>query len=95
MGFKRTHKICVKTGSYTGSDGTTKNNWLECGYVLTNEADGAKMRCMYPYINIAGIPRDPAHDTVVMSEFPYHTEGEQGDRAVNATSYQSNNVDFH
>lgn len=69
MAFKRTHDIAVKTSSYTGNDGKTKNKYENIGYVLTKD-DGGKMYFLNRTFNPAGIPVHEGNaETVLLSIF--------------------------
>lgn len=65
---KKIADIKAKVGEYTNREGATKGRWIDVGYVLETGNNG-KMRCYYPWINLAGIPKKEGYDTVTLSEF--------------------------
>ena len=65
---KKISDIKGRVGEYTNKEGATKGKWVDVGYVLELDK-GGKMRCYYPWINLAGLPRKDGHDSVVLSEF--------------------------
>ena len=69
MGFKKTHDIAVKVGSYQ-KDGATKNRYENVGYVLTGE-DGSRMHFINRTFNPAGVPHEDgkAESAVLVSVF--------------------------
>ncbi len=64
---KKVADIKAKVGEYQ-KGGETKGRWIDVGYVLETDK-GGKMRCYYPWINLAGIPKKDGYDTVTLSEF--------------------------
>lgn len=65
--------IKARVGEYTNKNGEVKGRWVDVGYVLELD-NGGKMRCYYPYINLAGLPKKDGHDSVVLSEFDVKDE---------------------
>jgi hypothetical protein len=68
MGFKKTHDIAVKVGSYE-KNGEQKNRYENIGYVLTGD-DGQKMHFIKRTFNPAGCPMGKeGEDHVLVSIF--------------------------
>ena len=67
MGFKKTHDLVVKVGTYE-KDGETKGKYKNCGIILKDE-DNKKMIMIDPTFNFAGVKLDEKRDFVVVSMF--------------------------
>jgi len=92
MGFKETHDIAVKVGSYQ-KDGQTKGRYENVGYVLTGE-DGSKMHFINRTFNPAGVPHEDgkAESAVLVSVFEIkEKQGEKytRDNPGQGTGFQS------
>lgn len=70
MGWRKTHTISVKTGSYTTRDGQTKNRYENIGRVMTDFETGGKMYFLNRTFNPAGVPMNrDGDDAVLLSIF--------------------------
>ena len=69
MGWRKTHTISVKTGSYTTRPGQTKNRYENVGRVMTDDS-GGKMYFLNRTFNPAGVPMNrDGDDAVLLSIF--------------------------
>jgi hypothetical protein len=68
MGFRKTHDLAVKVGTYENSEGETKGRYENCGMILKDE-EGRKMLMVNPRFNFAGVDRDEGRDLVIVSMF--------------------------
>jgi hypothetical protein len=75
MGFRKTHDLAVRTGTYTGSDGKEKGRYENVGHVLTGD-DGGKLYCLKRTFNPAGVANPENRDTVVLSVFEVREHGD-------------------
>ena len=69
MSFKRKKDLAVKTGTYTGKDGVTKNRYANVGTLMEDDDTGAKFLLIDPCFNFAGVSREQGKDRVMVSLF--------------------------
>ena len=88
MGFRKTHDIAVKTGTYQ-KNGETKNQYENVGYVLTGD-DGGKMHCINRTFNPAGVPAEGSASSVLLYIFEIRAkhEGQQASAGSTAPADQ-------
>ncbi len=67
MGFKKTHDLTVKVGTYE-KDGEEKGRYENCGMILKDD-DNKKMILINPRFNFAGVKLDEGRDLVIVSAF--------------------------
>ena len=67
MGFKKTHDLAVKVGSYE-SNGQSKGRYINVGLVLKDD-EGKSMILLNRTFNPAGVPNPDNKDTVIISRF--------------------------
>lgn len=66
--MRKTHDLCVKSGTYTDRNGNTKNQYTRVGYIM--QEDGKEpFAVIFPYINFAGFPRDNKYNNIILSKF--------------------------
>jgi hypothetical protein len=66
MASKKTHDLCIKSGSYQ-KDGETKNRYKQVGMILQNDK-GVDMIMIDPCFNFAAVKED-GRDYVILSKF--------------------------
>ena len=67
MGFKKTHDLACKVGTYE-KNGETKGRYVNVGLVLHDD-DGKSMILLNRTFNPAGVPNPDNKDTVIISKF--------------------------
>lgn len=67
MGFKKTHDLAVKVGTYE-KNGETKGKYENVGSVMKDE-DGSSMILLKRTFNPAGVPNPDNKDSVIISRF--------------------------
>lgn len=71
---KKLYDMVVKTGSYTNSNGDTKNRYLNIGVVMQSD-DGGAFALLEPHVNLAGFNRGD-RDSVMVSLFKPNNDGQ-------------------
>ena len=71
------YDVCVKTGSYTNSQGEQKNRYENIGTVMQGD-DGGQFMLLKTTFNPAGVPNPENRDTVMCSMFAPQTQQMQG-----------------
>ena len=66
MASKKTHDLCIKSGSYQ-KDGETKNRYKNVGMILQKE-DGGEMIMIDPSVNFAAF-KEQDREYVILSKF--------------------------
>jgi hypothetical protein len=66
MPSKKTHNLCIKSGSYY-KDGETKNKYKDVGMILKNE-NGGEMIMIDPSVNFAAF-KEQDREFVILSKF--------------------------
>jgi len=72
---KKTHDLCVKTGSYE-SNGETKGRWMNVG-ALMEDNDGRPFLMLNACFNPAGIQREEGRESILISCFEPQQEPER------------------
>lgn len=62
------YDIAVKTGSYTGSDGTPKSRYQNVGALMEND-DGQPFLVLVRWFNPSGVEYTPGKDAIILSLF--------------------------
>ena len=68
MATHKTHDLAVKVGSYTDSNGETKNRYVNCGAIFQKD-DGSEFFTINRTFNPAGVPNPDNKEMVVISRF--------------------------
>jgi len=90
---RKTHDLCVKTGSYTDRDGNEKGRWMNIGALM--QGDDGPFVMLNACFNPAGIQREEGRDSILVSCFepqqdnarepePQQKPARHGDRAGGA-----------
>ena len=69
---RKLYDMAVKTGTYTDSNGQTKNSWENVGSIWETETNNGISRYirMKASFNTAGIDRQPNSTDIIISLFP-------------------------
>jgi hypothetical protein len=70
---KKTHDLCVKTGSYE-SNGETKGRWMNVG-ALMEDNEGRPFLMLNACFNPAGIQREEGRESILVSCFEPQQDG--------------------
>ena len=65
---KKIYDVGAKTGEWIDKQGEKKSNWVNVGSIWKND-DGDPWLVLNRHFNPAGIPHDPARDTISLSLF--------------------------
>lgn len=65
---RKTHDLCVKTGSYTDRDGNEKGRWMNVG-ALMEDGEGRPFVMLNACFNPAGIQREEGRESILVSCF--------------------------
>lgn len=68
MATHKTHDLAVKVGSYTDSNGETRNRYVNCGAIFQKD-DGSEFFTINRTFNPAGVPNPDNKEMVVISRF--------------------------
>lgn len=79
---RKTHDLCVKTGSYE-SNGETKGRWMNVG-ALMEDNEGRPFLMLNACFNPAGIQREEGRESILVSCFEPQQDG--GDRHNGGTT---------
>ncbi len=72
MGFKKTHDLAVKVGTYD-KDGETKGRYENVGMIMKDE-DGKSMILLKRTFSPAGVPNPDGKDSIIISRFEVKEE---------------------
>jgi hypothetical protein len=72
---KKTHDLCVKTGSYE-SNGETKGRWMNVG-ALMEDNEGRPFIMLNACFNPAGIQREEGRESILVSCFEPQQDGDR------------------
>ena len=73
---RKTHDLCVKTGSYE-SNGETKGRWMNVG-ALMEDNEGRPFLMLNACFNPAGIQREEGRESILVSCFePQQDQGRE------------------
>lgn len=98
-GWKRTHNLCVKTGTFTDRDGNEKSRYERIGHIMRGPKDDDRMICIKRTFNPAGLPHD-GYDTITLVAFEESDREERRETAGRARQEKreratgSNDQDF-
>lgn len=65
---KKIYEVVAKTREWTDKNGEKKGNWLNVGSIWKND-EGDPWLVLNRHFNPAGMPFDPARDTISLSLF--------------------------
>ena len=66
--MKKLYDLAVKIGSYTNSNGDTKNRYLNIGAIMEKD-DGGRMIFLNRTFNPAGVPTEQDRESIIVSMF--------------------------
>lgn len=66
--MKRVKDLVVKTGEFTGDDGSKKSRYSNIGHVLQDDEGGQFLTIRRDW-NPAGVPCDPTRDSITVSMY--------------------------
>lgn len=75
MGWKKTHDLTVKTGTYI-KDGAEKGRYENVGMVMTDDA-GGELFLMKRTFNPAGVPNPDGKDSIIINRFELRDDNAQ------------------
>lgn len=72
---RKTHDLCIKTGSYTDRNGQNKNRYQTVGALMMGD-DGRAFVLLEAHFNPAGVDRQPGRSSIILSAFePKQADG--------------------
>lgn len=75
---RKTHDLCVKTGSYRDASGQDKARYQTVGAVMQGD-DGRSFVLLEAWFNPAGIERQQGRGSIILSMFEPKQQGQQAD----------------
>lgn len=76
---RKTHDLCVKTGSYRDASGNDKARYQTVGAVMQGD-DGRSFILLEAWFNPAGIERQAERGSIILSMFEPKQQGQQADK---------------
>lgn len=76
MAWRKTHDLCVVTGSYM-KEGESRNRYENVGQVLVGD-DGNEMLMLKRSFNPAGVPFKEGGDMIIVNRFEVRTDEQRG-----------------
>lgn len=74
---RKTHDLCVKTGTYTDREGNEKGRWMNVGALMESD-DGKPFVMLNAAFNPAGIYREEGRESILVSCFEPQEQGDRG-----------------
>ena len=72
---RKTHDLCVKTGTYTDREGNEKGRWMNVGALM--DGDNGPFIMLNAAFNPAGIYREDGRESILISCFEAQQDGQQ------------------
>lgn len=79
MATRKIYDLAAKTGSYTDSQGETRNRYVNAGAIYEKD-DGSRFISINRTFNPAGVPNPDNKESVLLSQFEIRPRGEGGQR---------------